>query len=278
MTEEGHGGHWQCIFEDLSEFVRLLPTVVEHGRFIDKPPGSPLEVGASAGIIWPETPLCALALISGVPARAGVQQELRSAFPYAIRGARHRLLIEDVIPWRESMAEAWVTASLSNGDGPLLTFFETRFYADKWHLSLRTEQEFILAGIAHSAEVVSPQPIFITELEAIRAMRAGTAHEGDSSPIEVHMDGAALLFPRDDLGPEDYEFQGPVKEVEVFEAFGRKITRLTLTVVRLLDADEADSDIDVELFVSDHAWRSEQRPKPGVDVRGLMWLQGRLAP
>lgn len=137
------------------------------------------------------------------------------------------------------------------------------------------EVEFILAGLAYFAEVVRPEPILITKLETIRAMRAGTKQADDVSPIEVRMEGAAVLFPRDDYAPDEYELQGPVKMVETFEVFDKRITKLTLTVARLMDAD--DSDIDIDLFVGNHVWRTDEPPRSGIDLRGLLWLQGCLA-
>lgn len=82
MAHEGHGNHWQCILEDAEEVRRLLPRMIERGRFIDKPSNGTLAEGATAGIAWPDTPLCALSLISGVARQSGEpHQELVSAFP-----------------------------------------------------------------------------------------------------------------------------------------------------------------------------------------------------
>jgi hypothetical protein len=134
-----------------------------------------------------------------------------------------------------------------------------------------------LAGLAYFLEVTRPEPIFITNPETIRAMRMNRpVEEGDVdptidlSPIEVRMEGAAILFPREDLSPDDCEFQAPVKEIETFRMNGRDVMRLRCTVMR------SEEDIDIELYATGEALRGT-RPQVGDDVRGMLWLQGHLA-
>lgn len=274
MAHEGHGNHWQCIFEDLQLLMPLLPKMVERGRFIDKVEKGGLADGATAGIAWPDTPLRALSLISGVHKNGVRQQLLVSGFPYAASGPRRRLVVEEIIPWQNGI-EAWIKASPPGDGGPSLTFFDTRFYANHHLMKTGLEADFVLAGLAYFAEVAHPEPVLITKEDTIRAMRAGTAQADDLSPIEVRMEGAAMLFPRDDYAPDEYEFQAPVKMVETFDVFDRRMSKLTITVARLMD--DNDPDIDIELFVGDHVWRSNERPMPGADIRGVLWLQGYLS-
>ena len=125
------------------------------------------------------------------------------------------------------------------------------------------------------AEISHLEPAVITDAEKIRAMR-GPEEASDLSPIEIRFEGGAALFPRADRAPDEYEFLGPVKDVTAFELFEQNITRVTLAIGRRPDADVGD-DIDIDLYVADHAWRSSERPQPGSNLRGLMWLQGYLA-
>lgn len=273
MWHQGHGNHWQGIFDDDALMQHWLPVILEQGRLIEaRPEGTPAP-GTTLGIAWPDLPLCGLSLVSAAPDQAGSRMVLFSAYPFAAKGTRRRLLVDQIIPWGEG-AEAWIKTSSPDG-GPGLTFFDTRFYANRDRLSVGLEAEFILAGLAYFAEVAHPEPILITKPETIRAMRAGTERADDPSPIEVHMAGGATLFPRDQYAPDEYEFQGPVKRVETFELFDRHFTRLTLTVARLLEPNDAD--IDLDIYLGDHVWRSNERPLPGADVRGIFWLQGCLA-
>ncbi len=271
-----HGNHWGCVLEDIESLPdHLLPQIVEQGHVIDDRKPGPLAEGEAIGITWPETPLRFLSLIGGISDGAGDSANaLVSAYPYANRGVKHRLIIEEILPWSNGL-EGCLRVTFRNDAGPSLTFFDTRFYANRGRYRVGMEADVVLAGLAYRAEVAHPKPVFIEKLETIRAMRAGTEHEGDDSPIEVRLDGAAILMPRDGAGPDDHEFQAPVKDIETFALDGRRITRLTVTALRLSDLD--DEDVDLELYVDEERWGSNERPLPGADVQGLLWLQGYLA-
>lgn len=270
QPHQGHGDHWECLFENTSVFVEdWLRTLVREGSL--EPPTCRIEKpGDAAGIAYPATPLRGLALVT-----AGEDaNELASAYPWAARGVRRRMVVEEIIPWDNGI-EAWITASFPGDDGHSLTFFDTRYYAGKDRVRVGLEADFVLAGLAYFAEVIEPAPVFITNPETIRAMRATSDQADDTSPIEVRLNGAAILFPRDDLAPSDYEFQVPVKEVEHFTVFDRTVTRITATVTRLTGRD--DEDVDVDFYVAAERWRRNARPLPGADIRGAVWLQGYLA-
>lgn len=275
MAHEGHGNHWERILGDVAQIRRWLPVMVERGRLIGPPPqGGALPDGATFAIGWPDTPLCGLALISAVQETAQPRFVLVSGYPLAAKGIRRRLLVERINPWQNGI-EAWITTRLPSGDGPDLTFFDTHFYANRHRLRVGLEAEFILAGLAYTAEVAHPKPVVITKPETIRAMRQGTERPDDLSPIEFHLEGAAMLFPHDKYAPDEYQFQSPVKAVETFDAFDTRITRLTVTVARPMESES--DEIDIDLYVSDLMWRTSERPRPGADVGGILWLQGRLA-
>lgn len=274
MSEkERHGDHWSCLEENLDALEdSWLRKALEQGHVVDQRPNGPLSEGDVVGIAWPDLPLRVLTLIVGERNEAGdLCNVMASAYPWAFEGVSHHLVIDDIQPW-ESGIGAWVTAGFPDGDGPSLTFFDTRYYANKSHYQVGQEANFVLAAVAYRAEVVHPEPVLIEKLETIRAMRAGTPNEGDDSPIEIQLAGAAMLLPRDDALPGDHEFQGPVKEVEQFELNGRRVMRLALTMVRLLERDDAD--IDVYLYVDERRWSNDERPTPGTDIRGVFWLQG----
>ena len=274
---QGHGDHWCCIEDDVEKVpTAWLPLAIANGRVIDDRSPGPLAEGEAIGIEWSETPLRVLTLIAGVADKAGeARNVLASAYPYAVVGTKHRLLIEEIRPWEEGF-EGWIKATFPNDAGPSLTFFDTRFYANRDRYKVGAEADFVLAALAYRATVVHPQPVFIEKLETIRAVRAGTEHEGDDSPIEVRLEGAAMLFPRETYSPDDHEFQAPVKDVEIFKLGERRITRLTVTVLRLSDLD--DEDINLNLYVDEGRWDTNERPMPGADVQGLLWLQGYLSP
>ncbi len=275
---EGHGDHWHTLEREQDMVAdRWLRRSVEQGKLLETGrPSGPLAEGEAVGIQWSETPLRILSLIAGMPNDDGeLGNVLASAYPCADKGIKHRLVIEEVWPW-ENGIEGWVKAIFPNDAGPSLTFFDTHYYANRHRYQVGAEADFVLAAVAYHAEVAHPEPVFIEKLETIRAMRAGTEREGDDSPIEVRLEGAAILFPTEKFAPDDCEFQVPVKEIETFTLGELDVTRLSVTVLRLDQLD--DEDINIDLYVPDHCWGSEERPAVGSDIKGLLWLQGYLAP
>jgi len=273
MAHEGHGNHWQSVLGDVEEIDRWLPLALQQGRLDHGSKASPA-AGEAIGIIWPDSHLCCLSIVSAASENPKPELVLTSAYPFAARGTRHRLKVDEIVPWQNGL-EAWIKTRVPGIDGLSLTFFDSRYYASRDRLSVGVEAEFIIAGLAYTAEVAHPEIVRIDEPEKIRAMRAGTERADDLSPIEIDLKGAAILFARDEYAPDEYEFSGPVRTIESFDAFGTRITCLTSTLLRLVDSD--DLDFDVTLYISDHAWRTNERALPGADVRGFLWLQGYLA-
>jgi len=271
MLDEGHWTNWLTIVDDYARIEPLVTAIVERGRQVGPhpprlPDGSELYTIAS-----PETPLCVLILIKST-ADANAPREIFSSYPFATKGVCHRLIVDEIIPWPDG-GEAWIKAGLASFDGSELTFFDPRFYMDRTRLQVGTEADFILAGLAYTAQVAHPEPVLITDPDKIRAMR-GRDRADDLSPIEIRGEGGTILLPDSKLEPDGYQFQGPVKDITAFEVFGRNISRIRITMTREL---EPVTDIDIDLYVAERAWQSAERPQSGSDLQGLMWLQGYLA-
>src|SRR5581483_8843074 len=101
---------------------------------------------------------------------------------------------------------AWIKTRVPGIDGLSLTFFDSRYYASRDRLSVGVEAEFIIAGLAYTAEVAHPEIVRIDEPEKIRAMRAGTERADDLSKIKINMRGFAFFFVRKKSPQEDYVF------------------------------------------------------------------------
>lgn len=283
MTE-GHGDHWGCLFSDVeTSLAYWLPTAVEHARLLDPRPRDrngrtiPLQPGELAGLSYPEAPLSGLVLVAAVDSGDDrPRSEMVSAYPFIRLGARHRLTVTDISPWPDGY-EAWVRGRWGE-DGPHLAFFDTRFYATGARYRIGGVHEFILGAMAYQAEVVEPKPAFITDPETIRAMRSASdpsvASLPDAAlePIEIRLDGAAVLFPRPDLSPDDFEFQGPVKAIATYEFDGVPMLALTVTVAR-----RNDRDLDIVLHARRSTLSQGDRLRIGSDIRGILWLQGHIA-
>lgn len=139
------------------------------------------------------------------------------------------------------------------------------------------EATFELAALAYSVEVIKPKPILITDPAAIHNLRFGDEDSDDTEPVEISLEGAAIFMPQPNLSDDDFSFQAPVGEVEVFNVFDIRFTRMAVTLSRMSDDDGKDRDFNIDLYAAEGVWHSSARPMPGTDVSGLLWLQGRLA-
>lgn len=268
---EGHGNHWQCLFETAREAAqKCIPEITASGRLIGQKPSGPLWPGQFIGLAHPDGPVQGLALITGEVDNGVASNVLASGYPVALKGVRHRLVINEVIPWRGG-AEAWLKCSLPGGDGPAVTFFDTLFFLNREHTRVGVEAEFSLAAFAYSAKIDRTEPIVIDDLARLRTMNEPGTPDDQLKPITISMKGAAALIPQDTYAPDEYLYQGPVRWIEKIEVFGRKLTSLVITPLRLPDSY---GDFKLALYIDDHVWKSEERPVEGSDVTGVFWLQG----
>jgi len=295
MLEEHqiHGDHWACLTDDVPALLESwVPRIVEFGDMVDGERDTALEAGEAAGLAWPDIGLCALAIVAGTTDEDRDGSDLVSAYPYVRGGIRHPIVIDQLIPW-ENGYEGWITGHLPGTDGPAITFFDTRFYANRDRYEIGATVEFEFAAIAYHATVGAPPPIVVDDVERARELREAMGTEDDGSPLELSFEGAAILFPREEMGPDSYEFIGTVGRVEAVDVDELRVTedtnatvwQLAVSVFRISpDEDEADDDdeeedylFEVMVFVADDRWTSEARPQEDDNVNGILWLVGRRA-
>jgi len=293
MLEEHqiHGDHWACLTDDVPALLESwIPRVVEYGDMVEGERDTYLEPGEAAGLAWPDIGLCALAIVAGTADEDREGSDLVSAYPYVRGGIRHAIVIDDIIPW-ENGYEGWITGHLPGTDGPSITFFDTGFYAGRDIYEVGDTVEFEFAAVAYRADVGPPPPITVDDPGRVRELRAAMGAEDDGSPLELSFDGASILYPREEMGPDSYEFIGTadaveavdVEELRLTETTDATVWQLAVTVLRLpLGGDEAEESaadylFDVLVFVADGRWAEETRPQPGDDTNGILWLIGRRA-
>jgi len=274
---EGHGDHWGC-FGDLKEaFAELLPVAIAHGDgdvFVNKDfqaphpeTGKPTQMFSLAN---PGTDLRPLALIGAGPE----SNEVWSAYPFAKTGVRHRLVVDEMEVWSNG-AEARIQATFA--DGALVGFFDTLFHVNGRSYEIGKEYTFSLAGLAYSVEAIKHEPIRITEPEAVERHRRMWEQVGqelaltDDGAIEFRLEGATILLPLKGWDCDEYEFQGPVREVSSFQ-----LERWTIHAIRVPVMVVDDQEFDIILYVADTCLKGPL-PRLGDDIRGTMWLQGYLA-
>ena len=274
---EGHGDHWGCFGDVSRALAELLPVAIAHSDgdiFVDKDfqvphpqTGEPAKVFSLAN---PGTDLRPLALLGSGPD----SNEVWSAYPFAKRGTRHRLVIDDIEVWGNGI-EARIQATFA--DAAPVGFFDTLFHVNSCSYEVGKEYTFSLAGVAYSVEVIKPDPIRITDPEAVERQRQIWEHVGqelaltEDGAVEFRLEGAAILLPIEGWDIDEYQFHGPVREVSSF-----RLERWTIHAIRVPVMVVDDQDFDIILYVADTCLKGPP-PRPGDDIRGTMWLQGYLA-
>ena len=84
MSQEGHGDHWACVFESFEAVAgKWLPLFLEQGRILDSKETGRLKEGQTVGILFGESPLAVLSLVSGVLRDSTLSNVFASAYPFA---------------------------------------------------------------------------------------------------------------------------------------------------------------------------------------------------
>jgi hypothetical protein len=244
-----HGEHWGIFGEDVdATVVAVIENAAADGRAFVLGPHAEGRAVAKA-TLWPGTALEFLVLHD---AQSGA---VIAAYPFAAHGPQQDFHIVEVLAWRDG-SQGWLHCI---GPGGIdLTFFDTTFFAHGAAYAPGVQASFFLSGLAYGVEVVRPEPIPLG------------AELAPPLPAELRTEGAAMLLPAGE-DVDEYSIQAPVKEVEAFTLAGANMTRLRVTVAR-----PDDTDIDVDVYVAEDAWRTAERPVVGSDVAARLWLMGRL--
>lgn len=278
-----HGPHIHIFVDDAEALALKLPEIIQEAKLLPTLADNtsvhrhplPLEEPEGGLLVWP----CArqgMILPIHLNAPGGVN-ELLGFYPWVSEGVQHRFRLEAV-----GLFPSRLEARLSGFVGPdgemSLTFFDTQFARNRSLYQKNATLQVILIGIPSSFSVFVPEPITITDLKHIRAVRpilyADDPEQcGSDEPLVYATKGMAAFFPRADYSPDYYEFSGPVRSVAPYarEMFGRPAWRVRVTVARF-----GDEDFDLDLCVSEKTLGAGRLPEPGEDVRGVLWLQGYL--
>ncbi|HRQ82735.1 MAG TPA: hypothetical protein PKZ97_16615 [Azospirillaceae bacterium] len=232
------------------------------------PPGEP----EGELLTWPGA-RCGLAML--VAARDG-QPMLTALWPFTTDGAEHEIRIDKV-----SLAPDRLQAVIEGtiGDTLSLAWLDVQFAVDRAYYAAGSVHQVVLAGIAHQFDVGAPPPVRIApdapNYQVLRQELDAEALDDDGA-IVVHTDGMAAIFPLDGAPMTLHSIQGPVKRIDEYggEMFGRKIWRLRITVARI--GDGYDTDVDLDVFLTDVVLDGRLLPAVGDDVSATVRLQGRI--
>ena len=210
-----------------------------------------------------------------VAARDG-QPMLTALWPFTTDGAEHEIRIDKV-----SLAPDRLQAVIEGtiGDTLSLAWLDVQFAVDRAYYAAGSVHQVVLAGIAHQFDVGAPPPVRIApdapNYQVLRQELDAEALDDDGA-IVVHTDGMAAIFPLDGAPMTLHSIQGPVKRIDEYggEMFGRKIWRLRITVARI--GDGYDTDVDLDVFLTDVVLDGRLLPAVGDDVSATVRLQGRI--
>ncbi len=202
---------------------------------------------------------------------------LFSAYPVVLDGIPHNVTFEKFEPWKHGI-EGWIHGGVMSGEASI-SFFDTMYFASPRWVRVGETVTYHLAGLAYWLRPIQTRTLEISEgpmweIEKQNRLEAGETLQEAERPVTIHMTGAAMLLPvhKHDDAPDDYQFQGVIDALEVFEHGGQKIWRLELVLMRSIDND--DEVFRLPVYASEYALQGYV-PRLGEDVEGIMWLQGR---
>ena len=209
------------------------------------------------GMEWPhDTPLRILMLLSPREQEDGSAGTfLEALYPMSADGAAVRLVIEEMQPWANGF-EGRLRARFADGDGRSFVFFDTRFYRNAERYTVGMEADFNLSGLAMKAWVGHEEMVHI--------------------PEETTLRGQSFLIRWDKFPEDTYVFRGPVIGVATFDMGKRKIVTLSIKTLRYATVDGNIADVVLPVHVDSEKWGNNERPMPGADAQGFLWLHGYL--
>lgn len=239
--QQRHGSHWDTVVapDDREAAVkrRLVGTVED---------GAPAEAGSHEG-----------ATVVGyrdLPSPVGatvvtLDGQVATGYPVA-DGVAHDLTVTDRTGWASGL-EAWVDGSLS---GATLTCFDTDFFAHRAAPPEGTTR-VSLSVLLYSLGAADPDERVVTD--------AGE---------ELGLGGMAGFFPYEGGAPDDYAVRTTVSAVDRWDWREAAGYRVRAPLFRTEDG----ADVEAAMYVADHNCADGYEPRPGDDVEGLGWLQGRF--
>lgn len=268
------GSHWDPFVEDSKDIMARLPELVAdalvqtgYGEGLKPARPTPEDWPQGFQLIWPLRTQ-GLAMILRVEQEANMMVSL---FPFFASGSQQTLTLREVVVW-EGGLEAQITAGWGDAG---VTFFDSQYVVNRAWYEAGKDYEFILAGLAYSAQPAEKREWTINRHPDEVAWMNQNLKEGEEpheATYTVRMDGASIFLPVEDWDVDDYSFHAPVKSVEAFKDWlGQDGWRVRATVMSF-----GDQDADLDILITRRAWSGEGPPQVGQDIEGRLWLQGYL--
>lgn len=275
----GHGNHWEAVVGASDDAImQWIPTIVAKGTivgdstFLFDDGENPPREEKCFGILYPEGPMCFLALISTDSLKEPKTNFLFTAFPFPYEGCVNSIEIDAAQDWCNPI-EGIIEGATKGGAS--VGFFDPLYFLNKSSYRSGVSANFIITALAYQLRPCEQQEIQIKEgplLEMERERALEENPEADVSEIKtvtVSLEGACWLIPTD--VKDDFEFRGIPEAVERIEVGEQGFYKVTMVLTR-----PDDTDFRVPVYVSE-AILNGFVPSVGQPVEGFLWLQGRLA-
>ncbi len=277
----GHGDHWDCIKADASdEVTSFLSVATEQGEAML---GTIFGLKQNDNAYWqergidPETQPLGMIYDAGafkilvvcLYQTAGDKSfwSVWTAYPILKEGLSVELTVSEISLWGNGV-EAEVTGVTE--DGSSISYFDSYYFRDAGKYEVGDHIRVELGAIAFGMKKAESGSFFIDDPAVIKAMRGNSPDQDLLEPIEVRLDGAAMLMPKEGWDSYEYTYHCPVRAIDQAVAFEQNFYRITATLLRGI---ENGIELDVPVLVSERLMEGDP-PIAGDDVEGGLWLHG----
>ena len=265
------GSHWDPFFDNPEDIFEALPDIIPASvslqTFGDTYPGThDIPEGWTMGghLCWPNANQGLIATLRTTAS----DTELMNVSPFVGDGIQAGIKIEKVHVWIGG-AEAQIEGVW--GEAPV-SFFDLTFLSNRAWYEAGKRQEFILAGIAYEAGSPKANKIALAPDSQLAIWQQAHASHTERQGAYVSLEGSCIFLPVEDWDRDDYEFRGPVRDVDTFDDWlGQSGWKVRVGVMQF-----GDESVDLDVFVTERAWNGDGLPRVGQDIEGRLWLQGRL--
>ena len=266
------GSHWDPFFDSPRDVLDALPDIIipasvplqTFGDTCTGPHDIPADWAMGGHLCWPNVHRGLVATLR----MTENEIELTNICPFAGVGVQAGIEIEKVHVWT-SGADAQIEGVWGE---TRISFFDLAFLGNRTWYETGQHRQFFLAGIAYEAKAPKvDKPVMASDSPLTHWQRAHTGiAQGENAYIDLESSG--MFRPIAGWDRDDYQFRGPVRSVAAFDGWlGQSGWKVRVAVAQL-----EDESAELDVFVTERAWRGGEPPCVGQDIEGSLWLQGRL--
>lgn len=241
----GHGDHWGCVLRagEQDELLGFIAEVINNAER----PEMFHAAGPGMAVHAPGERLGACVLV--------VDDKVQTAYPEAHGGPVWPVTISEVVPWANGI-EGQITGECY---GAQVSFFDTRFYANRRLYKVGETYNFRMAGFAYTLGH-APDAEFESDIGAKISMRGAHAY----MPANLGNESADI---------DDYWFHSPLEA----EAGQVMLASKRLNVYSVVVAIPEDFLMQLDLYAAAHVLAPDMASLAVEDdLEGFIWLQGYL--